>query len=128
VILVPSYSEHPFRVTCDAKTQGGGWTIILRRMDGSVDFYRNWTAYKNGFGDMDGEIFLGLDKIHALTTERKQELLVVFEDFEGDEKYELYDEFAIGDGWKTHTHARETYILNCRRFTSNSSWHEIFYI
>jgi len=51
-------------------------------MDGSVDFYRNWTAYKNGFGDMDGEIFLGLDKIHALTTERKQELLVVFEDFE----------------------------------------------
>jgi len=61
-------------VACDAKTQGGGWTKILSRMDGSVDFYRNWNTYKNGFGDLDGEFFLGLDKIHALTAEFSQHL------------------------------------------------------
>jgi len=79
------------------ETQGGGWTIILRRLDGSVNFYRNWTEYKNGFGDLDGDFFLGLDKIHAITADRRQELLVILEDFEGDNRFETYDDFAIGN-------------------------------
>ncbi|XP_034473413.1 ficolin-1-like [Drosophila innubila] len=95
-ILVPNFSSQLFKVACDAETRGGGWTIILRRMDGTVDFYRNWAAYKEGFGDLNGEFFLGLDKIHALTEERNQELLVVLEDFEGNEVFEMYDSFAIG--------------------------------
>ncbi|XP_034475405.1 ryncolin-1-like [Drosophila innubila] len=96
-ILIPSYSKHPFRVACDADTRGGGWTVILSRMDGSVDFYRKWNVYKKGFGDLDGEFFLGLDKIHALTAVHSQELLVILEDFEGVEKFETYEKFAIGD-------------------------------
>ncbi|XP_034472799.1 ficolin-1-like isoform X1 [Drosophila innubila] len=96
-ILLPNFSNQHFKVACDAETQGGGWTIILRRMDGSVNFYRNWTEYKNGFGDLNGEFFLGLDKIHVLTKERKQELLVVLVNFAGLQKYELYDDFAIGN-------------------------------
>jgi len=95
-ISVQNFSK-PFKVACDAQTRGGEWTIILRRMDGSVDFFNNWISYKNGFGDLNGEFFLGLDKIHALTAERTQELLVVLEDFEGDERFETYDEFAIGN-------------------------------
>jgi len=96
-ILLPNFSSQPFKVACDAETQGGGWTIILRRMDGSVNFYRNWTEYKNGFGDLNGEFFLGLDKIHALTEERNQELLVVLENKIGENRYEKYDDFAIGN-------------------------------
>ncbi|KAL7742355.1 hypothetical protein ACLKA6_018991 [Drosophila palustris] len=96
-IVIPKFSSEPFKVACDAQTRDGGWTIILRRMDGSVNFYRNWTEYKNGFGNLDGEYFLGLDKIHAMTAERRQELLVLVEDFEGDRRYETYDEFAIGN-------------------------------
>jgi len=96
-ILHPNSISAPFKVACDAYTRGGGWTIILRRIDGSVDFYRNWDAYKNGFGNLDGEFFLGLDKIHALTAVYYQELLVVLEDFEGDERFETYEKFAIGN-------------------------------
>ncbi|KAL7740812.1 hypothetical protein ACLKA6_013664 [Drosophila palustris] len=96
-IILPSFSSQPFTVVCDAETRNGGWTIILRRMDGSINFHRNWSAYKKGFGNLNGEFFLGLDKIHALTAESSQELLVLLEDFEGDERFETYDEFAIGD-------------------------------
>ncbi|KAM8717572.1 hypothetical protein ACLKA7_004293 [Drosophila subpalustris] len=92
--------QHNFRsyeLACDATTHGGGWTVILSRLDGSVDFYRSWNIYKKGFGDLDGEFFLGLDKIHALTAEFSQEMLVVFEDFEGTKTFEVYEKFAIGD-------------------------------
>ncbi|XP_034473410.1 ficolin-2-like [Drosophila innubila] len=96
-IHIPEISSQPLKVVCDAETEGEGWIIILRRMDGSVDFYRNWAEYKEGFGDLNGEFFLGLDKIHALTTDRNHELLVVLEDHEEIGAFEMYDSFAIGD-------------------------------
>ncbi|KAM8718061.1 hypothetical protein ACLKA7_004721 [Drosophila subpalustris] len=104
-ILIPNFSSQPFTVACDAEARGGGWTIILSRLDGSVNFNRSWNAYKKGFGDLDGEFFLGLDKIHALTAERNHELLVLLEDNDGDEAFEMYDAFAIGD-------EEEQYILH----------------
>ena len=33
--------------------------VFQRRINGSVDFYRNWTEYENGFGDPNAEFWIG---------------------------------------------------------------------
>ena len=68
------------------ETDGGGWTVFQRRQDGSVDFYRNWTDYENGFGNLTGEFWLGLSKINRLT-KASNTLRVDLEDFDGNTSY-----------------------------------------
>lgn len=94
-IQVPHYSPHPWIVSCEENTQGGGWTVIMRRADGSVDFFRNWNDYKHGFGNVNGEFFIGLDKLHAMTKDLDQELLIEMENWAGAKKFAKFDQFAI---------------------------------
>ena len=59
--------------------------VIQRRFDGSVDFNRNWKAYKDGFGSpaSGGEYWFGLEKIHKLTTMVDTSLRIDLWDEEG---------------------------------------------
>ncbi|XP_046861519.1 ryncolin-4-like, partial [Xenia sp. Carnegie-2017] len=84
-----------FKVFCDMKSSGGGWTVFQRRQDGSVNFYRGWKDYKQGFGDLKGEVWLGLDKIYRLTSARRNKLRVDLRDWSGNEAYAEYDYFAV---------------------------------
>ncbi|ALC45017.1 maker777 [Drosophila busckii] len=83
-------------VLCDSLTAGSGWTVIQRRFDGSGDFYKNWQEYSDGFGSLDGEFFIGLEKIHGMTKSLRYELMIVLTDFHGAEVYATYDNFRLG--------------------------------
>ena len=85
----------PFDVYCDLKTAGGGWTVIQKRLDGSVDFYLGWADYKRGFGNLNGEFWLGLDKMHQLTKTGRNKIRIELEDIEGKTVYAEYNMFAV---------------------------------
>ena len=69
--------------------------MFQKRLDGSVDFYRSWTEYKRGFGNLTGEFWLGLDNIHRLSTSGSYKLRVDLEDFDGNTFFAEYDPFEV---------------------------------
>ncbi|XP_017021033.1 ficolin-1-like [Drosophila kikkawai] len=73
-----------------------GWLIIQKRINGDVDFNRTWEAYKNGFGDIHGEFFIGLEKLHLITQAKTYELHIQLGDINGTTSYAHYNDFEIG--------------------------------
>ncbi|XP_035795017.1 fibrinogen-like protein A [Anopheles albimanus] len=94
-IRVESDSE-PFNVYCEQEKFGGGWIVFQYRYDGSLDFYRDWNEFRNGFGDLRKEFWLGLENVHRITNSRKHALIVELKDFNGTYAYARYDGFEIG--------------------------------
>ena len=75
----------------------GGWISVVRRLDGSEDFYRGWADYKSGFGDPDREFWLGLNTIHALTSARSYSLRVEMTNMADTFYWAEYSSFSVGD-------------------------------
>ena len=78
------------------RSDGGGWTVFQFRVNGSQDFFLGWQDYENGFGDLNGEFWLGLSKIHRLTANASM-LRVELGDFSEDIAYAKYSTFIVGD-------------------------------
>uniref|UniRef100_A0A8C8SA39 Fibrinogen C-terminal domain-containing protein n=1 Tax=Pelusios castaneus TaxID=367368 RepID=A0A8C8SA39_9SAUR len=82
-------------VLCDMDTDGGGWIVFQKRVDGSVDFYRDWNSYKRGFGSRLTEFWLGNDNIHLLTSFGDNELRIDLTDFDNKHVFAKYRSFKI---------------------------------
>nr|XP_039257514.1 ryncolin-1-like [Styela clava] len=95
--IYPTPVSEKIEVYCDLVTDGGGWIVFQRRMDGSEDFYRGWNDYVNGFGNTIGEFWLGLENIYQTLKSKTYELRVDMEDWEGNKAYAKYGAFSIGD-------------------------------
>ncbi|XP_019624201.1 PREDICTED: ficolin-2-like [Branchiostoma belcheri] len=126
-------------VYCDMDTAGGGWTVIQRRQDGSVPFNRTWADYKYGFGNKNGEYWLGNENIHLLTSHKNFRLRIELMDWSGQTRYAEYRTFRVsgesdqyrltlygfsGDAGDSMTAA--SHSLDGQRFTTvdrdNDSW------
>ncbi|KAF7461802.1 hypothetical protein GHT09_013990 [Marmota monax] len=113
-------SCQPLTVLCDMHTDGGGWTVFQRRLDGSVDFYRDWAAYKQGFGSQLGEFWLGNDNIQVLTAQGTSELRVDLVDFEGNRDFAKYSSFRVAG-------EAEKYKLTLGAFVGGSAGDSLTY-
>ncbi|XP_074871470.1 ficolin-1-like [Carettochelys insculpta] len=82
-------------VLCDMDTDGGGWIVFQRRVDGSINFFREWNSYKRGFGNQLSEFWLGNDNIHLLTSLGTNELRVDLQDFDNVYQFAKYRSFKI---------------------------------
>ena len=79
--------------------------MFQRRMDGSQNFFLNWDHYVNGFGDVNGEFWLGLSKLHRLTanTSHTNRLRVDLGGSDGNIAHAKYSYFRIGDSISKYT-------------------------
>ncbi|XP_034548619.1 angiopoietin-related protein 2b [Notolabrus celidotus] len=94
-LVKPENANRLMQVWCDQRHDPGGWTVIQRRVDGSVNFFRNWETYKQGFGNIDGEYWLGLENIYWLTNQGNYKLLVTLEDWSGRKVFAEYASFRV---------------------------------
>ncbi|PIK46992.1 putative ryncolin-3-like [Apostichopus japonicus] len=95
-IIPTNWSGASFDVSCNM-TDGGGWTVFQRRVNGSVDFNRTWISYKEGFGDVSHEFWLGNDKLYHLTNQGNYQLRVDFVSRSGNPFYAQFDSFRINN-------------------------------
>uniref|UniRef100_A0A8D2DJN3 Tenascin-N n=1 Tax=Sciurus vulgaris TaxID=55149 RepID=A0A8D2DJN3_SCIVU len=103
-------ASRPLEVYCDMDTDGGGWIVFQRRNTGQLDFFKRWRSYVEGFGDPMKEFWLGLEKLHNLTTgtptryEVRVDLQTVNES-----AYAVYDFFQVAS-------SKERYRLSVGKY------------
>ena len=97
--------------------QEDGWVIIQRRVDASVSFERCWNEYVDGFGDVDGNFWLGLEAMHNLTAVQAMSLQIDDVPFNIPAVSIPYQQFQVGD-------AASDYILT---IISDSPGHDTLY-
>ncbi|CAH1777026.1 unnamed protein product [Owenia fusiformis] len=92
--IQPNPRKPAFEVFCDMTD--GGWTVLQKRFDGSVSFYdKLWKAYKSGFGNLNGEHWLGNDNIHSLTASGSYGIKFDLQDHHGSWYDAYYEPFYI---------------------------------
>ncbi|XP_060653579.1 fibroleukin-like [Drosophila nasuta] len=86
-----------FDVLCDSQLAGPGWIVIQQRVGGNEDFNRDWATYRKGFGSYSSDFFLGLEKIHRITSLQRHELYIHLVAVSGSTFNARYDDFKIAD-------------------------------
>ncbi|XP_068221202.1 techylectin-5B-like [Palaemon carinicauda] len=99
------YTVYPARtsastdVYCDLESEGGAWTVFLKRQQQTeqVDFNESWENFKKGFGDPNAEYWLGNDNLHILTSNGPSTLRVEAENFLGEKRWAEWSFFGVAD-------------------------------
>lgn len=85
--------------------------MFLKRYDGSVDFQETWQNYKNGFGSVNGEFWLGNEMLTLITNSGTYTLRIDFTDFDGETAYAEYANFVISSEANNYKLSIGMYIL-----------------
>ncbi|XP_029351577.1 angiopoietin-4-like [Echeneis naucrates] len=104
--MFPAGVKSPFRVYCEMRADGG-WTVLQMRTGPELSFSRSWADYKNGFGDVTKDHWLGLQNMFSLTKDKTKKwvLRVDLWDYEGGTAFAEYQDFKLGseeENFKLH--------------------------
>ncbi|XP_067944990.1 angiopoietin-related protein 2-like [Watersipora subatra] len=111
-ILRPDPNWRLIRAVCQFDHESG-WTVIQRRLDGTVNFYRGWNEYVDGFGEINGEYSIvlaagqrietfikqgkgGLEGLYYLTRKNRK-LNIYMEAHDGEFRTANYSTFYVDD-------------------------------
>ena len=93
-----------FIVYCDMTD--GGWTVFMRRFNGSQNFNLEYNQYKKGFGKVTGEHWVGNDKLYFITNQKLYRMRMDATIWStGEKKYSVYDKFRVdneGNNYRLH--------------------------
>ncbi|CAL1540611.1 unnamed protein product [Lymnaea stagnalis] len=92
--VLPENSPFLVPVYCEM-INDTGYTLLQRRIDGTISFNRRWSEYKHGFGNPYGELWAGNELIHLLTTQKSYTLRIDFWTWEGSKHYAEYSRFYV---------------------------------
>ncbi|XP_066933426.1 fibrinogen C domain-containing protein 1-like [Clytia hemisphaerica] len=96
--MIAGKATQAYCIMEDQAGYGGGWTAFQRRTDAQTPFSQGWEKYKNGFGEVGKNHWLGLEQIHRFTKSRATtELLICGKRFNGEERCAHFEGFAVGD-------------------------------
>ncbi|XP_066933175.1 ficolin-2-like [Clytia hemisphaerica] len=105
-------------VKCEMDFEDGGWIIMQQRFDGSVDFHLFWDDFKEGFGDLNGEFWLGNEIVHQLTKNGDYEWYFKATAFDGDVGESRYFPFVV-DNEATNYLSTATKLSGISSLTNN---------
>ncbi|XP_056871485.1 angiopoietin-related protein 2-like [Takifugu flavidus] len=150
-LLRPQGTNRLLQAWCEQSRAQGGWTVIQKRQDGSVNFFRTWEQYKLGFGNLDGEYWLGLEHLYWITKQAQYKLRVMLEDWQGRQVFAEYDSFSLepesdwyrlclgqysgnaGDSLSWHNNKafttldrdKDSYTGNCAHYQKGGWWYHM---
>ena len=117
VYLLKSFCENnctDVDAYCDTSNGGGGWLVVQRRQDGSVNFNRTWLEYEIGFGKLTGEFWYGLRALHCLTGQGGWEMRMDIKLANGTNIFLQYEQFKVAS-------AKDKYKLTVGGFQGTTS-------
>ena len=88
--------------------------VFQRRITGSVNFFRGWKNYKQGFGYLNGEHWLGNEKLHRLTNQKDYSLRVNLVDWEGTTAFAVYSRFFVDQEDTNYNLTLGDVLRNCK--------------
>ena len=105
--------ENGHTVHC-AFVDDSSWILIQGRYSGKVNFHKTWEEYKEGFGSVGGELWIGNDLLHELTGRGKWRLRVELKDRDQVRAHGVYMGFKVAN-------ENQRYKLSFDRFENGSS-------
>ncbi|XP_071837430.1 uncharacterized protein [Apostichopus japonicus] len=112
-LIKPDGYPEPFEAYCNNDLDAGGWTVLQRRRLDSVNFNRSWKDFRNGFGFLGSEFWIGNEKIAYLTNQKRYQLRMDFENVAGETYFVTYDDFRISDEWgKYYISSLGTFVIS----------------